>query len=80
MLFWPHLIAHAKTLPGNPYDGHTLEAIIPEIEQQIGSSINRLVADEGYRGHNAPEKYKLRVYLSGQSRGVTVAIKRDLKR
>jgi IS5 family transposase len=73
-------IAHAKALPGNPYDGHTLEAIIPEIEQQIGSTINRLVADKGYRGHNAPEKYKFRIYLSGQRRGVTEAIKRDLKR
>jgi IS5 family transposase len=29
-------IAHAKTLPGNPYDGHTLAAVIPEIETQIG--------------------------------------------
>jgi IS5 family transposase len=73
-------IAHAKALPGNPYDGHTLEAIIPDIEQQIGSTINRLVADKGYRGHNAPEKYKFRIYLSGQRRGVTEAIKRDLKR
>lgn len=73
-------IAHAKALPGNPYDGHTLKAIIPDIEQQIGSTINRLVADKGYRGHNAPEKYKFRIYLSGHRRGVTEAIKRDLKR
>lgn len=73
-------IAHAKALPGNPYDGHTLEAVIPDIERQIGSTINRLVADKGYRGHNAPEKYKFRIYLSGQRRGVTEAIKRDLKR
>jgi transposase, IS5 family len=25
-------IAHAKALPGNPYDGHTVAAVIPEIE------------------------------------------------
>ena len=25
-------IAHAKALPGNPYDGHTLATVIPEIE------------------------------------------------
>jgi IS5 family transposase len=73
-------IAHAKALPGNPYDGHTLEAIIPDIERQLGAAINRLVADKGYRGHNAPEEYKFRIYLSGQKRGVTEAIKRDLKR
>ena len=23
---------HAKSLPGRPYDGHTLETVIPEIE------------------------------------------------
>ena len=38
-------IAHAKALPGNPYDGHTLEAVIPEIEAQIGVSLARIIAD-----------------------------------
>ena len=73
-------IAHAKALPGNPYDGHTLEAVIPDIERQIGATIGRIVADKGYRGHNAAPQYKFRVYISGQKRGVTDAIKRDLKR
>ena len=41
-------IAHAKALPGNPYDGHTLEAVIPEIEAQIGVSLARVIADRGY--------------------------------
>src|SRR6202043_726295 len=43
---------HAKALPGNPYDGHTLAKIIPAIEQLIGNQIERLHADAGYRGHN----------------------------
>jgi hypothetical protein len=46
-------IAHAKALPGNPYDGHTLATVIPEIETQIGANLTRIVADRGYRGHNA---------------------------
>jgi IS5 family transposase len=71
---------HAKALPGNPYDGHTLEKVIPEIETLVGNTIQRIVADKGYRGHNAPPDYKLRVYLSGQKRGVTPQIKRDIKR
>jgi IS5 family transposase len=29
-------IAHVKAMPGNPYDGHTLETVIPETEAQIG--------------------------------------------
>ena len=73
-------IAHAKALPGNPYDGHTLKTVIPDIEKQVGANIERLVADKGYRGHNAPEDHKYRIFISGQKRGVTDAIKRDLKR
>ena len=73
-------IAHAKALPGNPYDGHTLATVIPEMEKQIGASITRIVADRGYRGHNAPETHKFRVFISGQRRRVTQSIKRELKR
>lgn len=73
-------VAHVKALPGNPYDGHTLETVIPDIEKQIGVTVSRFVADKGYRGHNAPQEYKFRIYLSGQKRGVTEAIKRDLRR
>jgi IS5 family transposase len=73
-------IAHVKALPGNPYDGHTLGEVVPEIEAQIGATLARIVADRGYRGHNAPPGHRFRVYLSGQKRGVTEAIKRDLRR
>ena len=73
-------IAHVKALPGNPYDGHTLETVIPEIETQIGASLSRIVADRGYRGHNARPDHKMKVYVSGQKRGLTEAIKRDLRR
>ena len=73
-------IAHVKALPGAPYDGHTLATVIPEIETQLGASLARIVADRGYRGHNAPPDHKLKVYISGQRRGVTEAIRRDLRR
>ncbi len=73
-------VAHVKALPGNPYDGHTLAVVLPEMEQQIGASIARVVADRGYRGHNAPPTHKFRVFISGQRRRVTEAIKRELRR
>jgi len=73
-------IAHAKAMPGNPYDGHTLAAVIPEIEAQIGVSLARIVADRGYRGHNAPPDHRFKVYTSGQKRRVTEHIKRELRR
>jgi hypothetical protein len=34
----------------------------------------------GYRGHNAPPDHKMKVYVSGPKRGVTEAIKRDMRR
>ncbi|MGB3580745.1 MAG: transposase, partial [Roseiarcus sp.] len=73
-------IAHAKALPGNPYDGHTLATVIREIETQIGANLARVVADRGYRGHNAPPDHKFKVYISGQRRRVTETIKRELRR
>jgi IS5 family transposase len=74
------LFAHVKTLPGNPYDRHTLETVIPEIEAPIGANLSRIVADRGYRGHNVPPDHKMKVYISGLKRGVTEVIKRDRRR
>jgi IS5 family transposase len=73
-------VTHVKSLPGYPYDGHTLATVIPDMEALIGNIIARLLADKGYRGHNAPPDYKFRVFLSGQKRGVTPRIKRELRR
>jgi IS5 family transposase len=73
-------VAHVKALPGNPYDGHTLAVVLPEMEKQIGATIKRIVADRGYRGHNAPPEHRFKVYISGQKRRVTEAIKRELRR
>ena len=70
----------AKALPGNPYDGHTLSTVIPHVETLIGNEIARIIADKGYRGHGCPAPYSMRVYVSQQKRGVTRAIKRELKR
>ena len=70
----------AKALPGNPYDGHTLSTVIPHLETIIGNQIGRIIADKGYRGHGCPAPYSMRVYVSEQKRGVTRAIKRELKR
>ncbi|MGY4501544.1 IS5 family transposase [Bradyrhizobium sp. GM24.11] len=73
-------VTHVKSLPGNPYDGHTLETVIPDMEKLVGNTIARLLADRGYRGHNAPPDHKFRVFISGQKRGVTPSIKRELRR
>jgi len=71
---------HAKALPGNPYDGHTLATVIPDMEQAIGNEIGRILADAGYRGHNAPPSHRFRVFTSGQKRRMTPAIRREMRR
>ncbi len=73
-------VLHAKALPGNPYDGHTLQTIIPEIEALTGGTLKRILADAGYRGHNAPDSHKFRVFTAGQKRRVTPAIKKQMRR
>ena len=71
-------ILHAKALPGNPYDGHSLREVIEETKALTGREIERVYVDKGYQGHDAPRP--LRVYRSGQRRGVHGQIKRQLRR
>jgi transposase, IS5 family len=73
-------VTHVKSLPGNPYDGHTLSTVVPEMEALVGNIIERLLADKGYRGHNAPPHCKFKVFISGQKRRVSPKIKRELRR
>ena len=67
-------------LPGNPYDGHTLATVIPQMQALIGNILDRCITDAGYRGHNAPPDHKFKVYTSGQKRRVTPQIKHEFKR
>ncbi len=71
-------ILHAKALPGNPYDGHTLKDVIEETQALTGREIERAYVDKGYVGHDAPKPN--RVYRSGQKRGVHGQIKKELRR
>jgi transposase, IS5 family len=71
---------HAMALPGNPYDGHTLKDVIPDMQRLIGNEIKKVLADAGYRGHNAPATHQFRVYTQGQKRGVSPAVKKQMKR
>jgi IS5 family transposase len=71
---------HARALPGNPYDGHTLATVIPDMERLIGAGIERFLTDAGYKGHNTPLSHKFRVFTAGQKRRVTPAIKREMRR
>ena len=44
-------VLHAKALPWNPYDGHTLRSVIEGTEKLIGCEVECACVDKGYRGH-----------------------------
>ena len=71
---------HAMALPGNPYNGHTLAGVIPDMERSIGNGNTCILSDAGYHGHNAPLSQRFKVYTSGQKRRMTPAIKREMSR
>jgi transposase, IS5 family len=71
-------VLHAKSLPGNPYDGHTLRDVIDQTQKLTGREIERAYVDKGYRGHDTENPR--RVFISGQKRGVFGVIKRELRR
>jgi IS5 family transposase len=71
-------VLHAKALHGNPYDGDTLRPMIEDMERLTGVETRRIHVDKGYRGRKHPHKF--RVWISGQVRRVTAAIRREMKR
>jgi IS5 family transposase len=73
-----HFVVHAQALHGRPYDGHTLKPVIAGVTRLTGIEPQRILVDKGYRGHDYEHPH--RVYRSGQKRGVTAAIKKELKR
>lgn len=66
-----------RSMPGNPYDGHTLPEALEQVEILTGTRTKRAFVDRGYRGHGVETAD---VYISGQRRGMTPALKRDLRR
>jgi hypothetical protein len=71
-------VLDAKALHGNPYDGHTLGPVIADLEKLTGVTVRRIHGDRGYRGHNYPDRFK--VWITGQMRRVTKAIRREMRR
>ena len=63
----------------------TMAALTVEIQRSsradlVNGLFKRILADTGYRAHNALGIYKLRVFSAGQKHRVTPAIKRQIKR
>lgn len=72
-----NFVVGMQSLPGNPYDGHTLEAAIEQTVNLTGIAPKQAFVDRGYKGHR-PQR--LTVWIAGAKRGVTNLIKNRLKR
>ncbi|PIL19969.1 transposase [Puniceibacterium antarcticum] len=66
-----------RSLPGNPYDGHTLAEALEQVEILTGQMPALAAVDRGYRGHGVSAT---QVLISGTRRGLTPALKRLLRR
>lgn len=66
-----------QSLPGNPYDGHTLQESLAQVERLTGTLPKEAYVDRGYKGHGVDDT---QVWIAGAKRGITTAIKKKLKR
>lgn len=69
----------AASLPGNPYDGHTLEGALAQIERLTGRCPAHAYCDLGYRGHGVSGGTQVRL-VGKIPKKATRAARRWMKR
>ena len=72
-------IVGAHALDGNPYDGHTLEGAMAQIERLTKTTPDDVMVDQGYRGHGYEGSACVHVVRTIPKRA-TRAVRRMLKR
>ena len=70
------LALSSQALEKSLYDGHTLKDSLEKAQEITGIRPQKSFVDKGYRGHKVQET---EVYISGQRKGLTKSLKRDLK-
>jgi len=69
----------ALVCPNNPYDGHTLNTTLQQVESNTGVALSDVYVDKGYRGHDY--RGQAEVHISGRgSKSAGVGTKRRRKR
>ena len=71
------LVVGIKSMPGNPYDGHTLPSAVEQVAMLTHRTPKAVFVDRGYRGIEVPG---VSIWRSGQKRGVTPSIKKAIHR
>jgi IS5 family transposase len=70
-------VTGCRSMPGNPYDGHTLLEALDQASIISGRKIHTAIVDKGYRG---VEIEAVRILRSGQRRGITRTLKKMIKK
>ena len=71
------LVVGMRSMPGNPYDGHTLDEAIEQVTILADHRPHTVMVDKGYKG---AEVAGVQILRSGQRRGVTRTMKAMIKR
>jgi len=71
------LVVGMRSMPGNPYDGHTVGSQLEQIGIHTGQTPKIVLADRGYRGVEPPESMRL---LISHTRRLPKRLKQLLKR
>ena len=71
------LVVGMRSMPGNPYDGHTLAETLEQVEILADCKPKTAIVDKGYRGIQLEG---VRILMSGQRRGITRTLKAMIKR
>ena len=73
------LVVGMRSMPGNPYDGHTLAEQLEQVGILTGTDRppHTVIVDKGYRG---VEVEGVRILRSGQRRGITKTLKAMINR
>ena len=72
-----NIIVGMRSMPGNPYDGHTLAETLEQVSILTNRSPRTVIVDKGYQGVDIPN---VRILRSGQKRGITRSLKAMIKR
>lgn len=71
------LVVGMRSMPGNPYDGHTLAETLEQVSILAERKPSTAIVDKGYRGVKIEG---VRILMSGQKRGITKTLKAMIKR
>lgn len=64
----------------NPYDGHTLDATLAQVESNTGVPLTDVYVDKGYRGHDYQGEAQVHIACSGSKRLTRAQRKRRKRR